>query len=142
MGPYSRRKVLRQVGHQLVRRYFELRPLSTQVAWDDLRLGDIDTVEAAIEASDGHRCDGDFQLIHEMATEGGSVLLVQEVRESHGLWAPKLDEMANDYERAMLCFLEDRELFATVSSFAEMDRFSEGRWSPWPVGTRLKPAKD
>lgn len=145
MGQYSPRKIIRNVSNPLLRRYFEHRGVLGTLPWGDLKDGDVEPIMDALDelpVATRELIEADFALVAELANEGGSALIYDEASFWHKPWAARLDEMKNDYERAFLVLLEDRELLDTVAGFSEMDRFADSRWWRRFVGKRLEAADD
>ncbi len=142
---YSPKKFIRQISKALLRQYFQQRGVLQDLPWADVKEGDVDPIVDAIEALPAKVRDaieGDFTLVTEMATDGGSVLIRDDAEFWKKPWAARLDEMRNGFERAFLALLEDRELLETAAECGEMDRFADSRWWRRFVGKRLEAADD
>ncbi len=141
MPQYSPKKLIRNISNPLLKRYFDQRELLSDLDWKGLEDHDTKPVMEVLDelsASERESVETDFNRINELATDSGSRLIFEEASFWNRPWAGKLEEMANDYERAMLAMIEDRRLIDIVSSCNEMDRFAESRWKSWIVGKRLQ----
>lgn len=141
MAQYSPKKVIRSISKALLQRYFAGRKLLGDFKWSEYKEGDPVAIIEAMEELDAkvkEAMDADFATVNELATDGGSRLIYEEASYLKKPWAKKLDDMANDFERALLALIEDRHLIETVWACNEMDRFGESRWQRWNVGKRLQ----
>jgi len=140
MPQYSPKKLIRNISKPLLRRYFDQLKLLSDIDWNGVDDNDPAPIMAAmdeLDSSDLETVETDFNQINELATDNGSRLIYEEAAFWKRPWAGKLEEAANDFERAMLALVEDRKLIDKVSSCNEMDRFAESRWTSWQVGKRL-----
>ncbi len=145
MPQYSPKKLIRNISNPLLKRYFDQRELLGAFGWKELDNHDPKPIMEALDelsASEREAVETDFNQVNELATDGGSRLIFEEASFWDHPWAAQIDEMANDFERAMLALIEDRDLIDTVSSCNEMDRFAESRWRSWFVGERLQVTDD
>lgn len=145
MAQYSPRKLVRSVSKSLLQRYFSNRGLLGEFDWAKYKEGDPGPIVDALEAmpvDERESVETDFAVVTELATDGGSRLIFEEATLWNRPWAPQLQAMANDCERAMLALIEDRRLIDRALAYNEIDRFSESRWQRWPVGKRLQVTDD
>lgn len=145
MAQYSPRKLVRSVSKSLLQRYFSNRGLLGEFDWAKYKEGDPGPIVDALEAmpvDERESVETDFAVVTELATDGGSRLIFEEASLWKRPWAPQLQAMANDCERAMLALIEDRRLIDRALAYHEIDRFSESRWQRWPVGKRLQVTDD
>lgn len=145
MAQYSPRKLVRSVSKALLQRYFSNRGLLGDFDWAGYKEGDPGPIVDAIEAmpvDERESVETDFAAVTELATDGGSRLIFEEANFWNRPWAPRLQAMANDCERAMLALIEDRRLIDRALAYNEIDRFGESRWQRWPVGKRLQVTDD
>lgn len=145
MAQYSPRKLVRSVSKSLLQRYFSNRGLLGEFDWAKYKEGDPGPIVDALEAmpvDERESVETDFAVVTELATDGGSRLIFEEATLWKRPWAPQLQAMANDCERAMLALIEDRRLIDRALAYNEIDRFSESRWQRWPVGKRLQVTDD
>lgn len=143
--PYTLKKLLRQVGPELLRTYFNQRKLLKRFDWSLLAGDPVEPLHRAIgDLSVDHRqaVETEFIRVTELADDAGSVLIRGEV-DAHGmLWGQRLCEMKNGYERAFLVLVEAPELLRTLVEFRDMDRFAAARWTRRTVGRGLRPRRD
>ncbi|MCI0364961.1 MAG: hypothetical protein L0219_13870 [Phycisphaerales bacterium] len=142
---YSAKRFFREVSVPLLRRYFDGLELSGGLPWGDLENGEVDAFVDAFDelpVRKREQIEGDFMLVTEMGTEDCSVTIRDVAELWKKPWAAMLDSMQNDYERAFLAFLEDRELLEIVDDYGEIDRFADSRWWRRSVGKKLEITDD
>ncbi len=145
MAQYSQKRILRSISKPLLQRYFESRSLLSDFEWDEYEDGDPAPIIGALDALEPITQDSvdiDLITVNELATDGGSRLIYEDAVFWKRRWAPQLDGMANDCERALLALVEDRKLVERVLGYNEIDRFAESRWQRWTVGKRLQVEDD
>jgi len=145
MGQYSPKKLIRSISKSLLKRYFDERGLLADFDWEGYAEGEplpimtaLDELDSAVRTA----VERDFTVVTELATDGGSRLIYEEAAVWSRPLVPMLNNMANDFERAMLAMIEDRNLLNTALACHDIARFGESHWRRWNVGKRLQVADD
>jgi len=144
MAQNSPTKTIRSIAKALLKRYFDSLNLLTDFDWEGYDGEPKAIIAATEELDDAARkvIDTDFAVVSELATDGGSRLIYEEAVVWNRPLVRMLDSMANDFERAMLVLIEDRNLLETALACQDIDRYGESRWQRWNVGKRLQVADD
>lgn len=95
---YSARTFLRNVPHDLLKRYFQKQGIDLGLDWvrlDETEVNPIFVALEALPAATRSDVDTDFALIHEMACEHGVQAIVEEGRNWGRDWAEQFAGMRN-----------------------------------------------
>jgi len=140
---YSPKTFLRQVPNTLLNKYFKQTGIGADIDWDALGETETDPIFAALEAlppATLSRVESDFRAINELATERGTLAILEEASLWGLDWSEPFAEMRNPYERAFWTFLNEPGRFEAAGAFHQMDRL--GGWRRRYVGEGLKAATD
>ncbi len=129
---YAPRAFLRHIPMSLLRDYFGTRRLLDELAWDSLPEDDTETVYLAWEQlrdEDRERVEADFRLVHELATEEGVRILIEEAAIRGCDLAAPLNEWEGLHAKAFWARLHQPDVFQAAGLFQHTDHLSPRFWN-------------
>ncbi len=146
MSAYSPRTVFRQTSNAVLARYFGAKDLLAGIGFDDLRENEIEPIfEAYQELPEMVRTgvDADLRAVNALASEHGELTLIEEASQFHDLdLREKFGELDNFHDRAMVSFLDHRDVFDVASMFNNADHGLKRYWILSRVAVKLVPRDD
>lgn len=135
---FDLRKQLKLHDNQLLKRLFEDVPAMAEIAWDELKARDVETVIAAWETmgDDRQHYQVLLQDVHELSDPKGQKVLIEEIE-----WQcpERLEEFAalkSPADKSLWAFLETRDAFDQAAIFARAEALRTGglanRWNSLP----------
>jgi hypothetical protein len=128
---YTPKHFLRLAEKALLQEYFARHNMLVEFDWDSIPDGQIDAIYFALrEASDfkQEEIERDFRLIFDLASANGARTLIEEARYQELDLVSALEQRDGYLNRAFWVFLNQRNLFDTVSVFDRVDHLHGRYW--------------
>lgn len=128
---YQPRKFFRQTPNYLLEQYFKNKDVLDGVNFKDLTETKIEPIyKAWLELPEKTKAaiEGDFREIDFMATEGGTIAIIDEAIWHGEKLGPVLSGMKGDSERALWTFLNRPRYWNQAVQFCQADNIPQSRW--------------
>lgn len=128
---YNPRYVLRQLSSALQREYFEKRSIPTEVAWADNDDTDVNELYKAWQALPAERrsvIDAELRSVHDLATEDGIRLIVEEAPLQGPGLAEELSKHQGMHSKAMWTLLSHPQVYRAAYVLNSVHRANGRFW--------------
>ncbi|KJS31319.1 MAG: hypothetical protein VR64_12005 [Desulfatitalea sp. BRH_c12] len=127
---FNPKRVLRQVSNPLLKEFFERLGHPLEVDWDSISNSQVESIfDAWQELPSGPRKVAEivFQDVHEMATEDGIRVIIEDGLYHDVDLAPHLEPMESRYDKAIWTAMNWPAIWSAATRFAKADSLSSGR---------------
>jgi len=143
---YAPRTIFRQTSNAVLARYFASKDLLSDIDFDSLLETDVEPIFEAYQAlPDSVRTgiDTDLRSVNALASERGELILIEEASQFHGLDLQEdFAALDNFHDRAMVSFLDHRDVFDVASLFNNADLGQKRYWILSRAVVKLVPRDD
>jgi hypothetical protein len=141
---YSPRHFFRKVSNELLKQYFVRKDLLIDIDFTALKEGKIEPIyEAwlALPADIRNDMEQDFQEVHDMASEGGSRIILEIANLNGENLASQFAKLKGFYDHAFWTFLEYPQYWADILIFNHADSMRQSYWNKYknfPLDIKIK----